>query len=81
MNLGCASGRDRIVRTRADTRNAPSAQPTYFLGLMGVTVPDFGFGTSNAWMPWRQRSSGLPMRARKAASDVTTWRRVIGERR
>jgi hypothetical protein len=78
MNLGCASGRDRIVRTRADTRNAPSAQPTYFLVLMGVTVPDFGFGISNEKMPARQRSSGLPMRARKTARDVTTWRRVMG---
>jgi hypothetical protein len=44
---------------------------------MTITVPRFGFGTSTAKMPLRQRSIGLPMRERKAVREVTTCFRVI----
>jgi hypothetical protein len=47
--------------------------------LSFVTLPAFGLVTSSAYMPCRQRSIGLPMRSRKAARDVTTWRRVMGD--
>lgn len=47
--------------------------------LIGSTLPAFGFGTSTAYMPARQRSIGLPMRSRKAARDVTTCLRVMLE--
>lgn len=39
---------------------------------MGSTLPAFGFVTSSAYMPRLKRSTGRPMRSRKARSEVTT---------
>jgi hypothetical protein len=67
------------IYTPAAIRSPRRVQPIYFLGLMGATVPDFGLGMNTEKMPLRQRSIGLPMRSRKAARDVTTCFRVIGD--
>lgn len=50
---------------------------SFFL-VKTFTIPAFGFAISSAWMPWRQRSTGLPMRARKAVREAMAWRRVMG---